>query len=92
MDIKISKLSKQQKQKADKIIELLLELEKVNVHPVVIDGGGGSGLNFVRCPAKDMWEFGEIILSRDEERHKEVEEFIYTPDKSCEVTIDYIAP
>ena len=92
MDIKINELSKQQKQKADKIIELLLELKKVNVHPVVIDGGGGSGLNFVRCPAKDMWEFGEIILSSDQERRKEVEGFIYTPDKSWEVTIDNIVP
>lgn len=92
MNIKICKLSKEQKQKADKIIRLLLELKKGGVHPVVIDGGGGGGLSFVRCPAKDMWEFGEIILSGDHERRKEVEELIYIPDKSWEVTIDNIVP
>ena len=90
MDIKIKELTKEQKKKADRIIEFLLKLKKDGVHPIVIDGGGGSGIEFVRC--KDMQEFGDIVLSDDIEYKKKLDEFIYSPHKTNEVTIDYIIP
>ena len=86
----IKELTKEQKKKADKIIELLRELKKAGVHPVVIDGGGGSGIDFVRC--NDMQEFGDIVLSNDIERRQELDEYIYSPIKNYEVVIDYIVP
>ena len=51
MNIKhnIKHLTKTQKRKADKIIKLLSELRKDSVFPLVIDGGGGDGLSFIRC-------------------------------------------
>lgn len=88
--MKVKELTKGQKKKANKIIELLRELKQDGVHPVVIDGGGGSGIDFVRC--NDMQEFGDIILSSDIERRQELDEFIYSPNKNYEVTLDYIVP
>lgn len=90
MDIKIKELTKEQKKKADRIIEFLLKLKKDGVYPVVIDGGGGSGIEFVRC--EDMQEFGDIVLSNDIEYKEKIAQFIYSPHKTNEVTIDYIVP
>lgn len=90
MNIKVKELTKEQKKKADRIIELLRQLKRNGVHPVVIDGGGGSGIDFVRCD--DMQEFGNIVLSSDIECGQELGEFIYSPNKNYEVTIDYIVP
>lgn len=90
MDIKIKELTQKQKKKADRIIDFLLKLKKEGVYPIVIDGGGGSGIEFVRC--KDMQAFGDIILSSDYEYKKKITEFIYSPHETNEVTIDFIVP
>ena len=90
MDIRIKELTKEQKKKADKIIELLRELKKAGVDPIVIDGGGGGGIDFVRC--KDMQEFGNLVLSSDIECRQELDEFIYSPYKNYEVSIDSLVP
>lgn len=82
-------LTKAQEAKCDKIISLLLELKKSGVHPIVIDGGGGSGLEFIRCAASDKWDVGEKILNGNQ---TEINDFIYTPNKTWNVPIDTLAP
>lgn len=91
-NIGIKELTAEQKKKADHIVSLLRELKNSGVHPIVIDGGGGSGLQFVRCKKEDLWEFGEIVLSSDIEARRELDYYIYTPEKSCDVVIDTLVP
>lgn len=92
MDIKIRHLTKEQKKKADRVVELLSELSKAGVYPYVIDGGGGDGLSFVRCPREDLYEFEEIIVGPDLELRHDVEEYIYTPDGSWCQKVATLAP
>lgn len=85
---KVKELTDEQKKKCDKIIKLLAELHKESVFPLVIDGGGGDGLSFIRAKKQDMWEIGEEILNdsfayRDE---------IYKPHDSYKYTIDCLVP
>ena len=82
-------LTKTQEEKCDKIVSLLLELKKSGVHPIVVDGGGGSGLEFVRCSIDDKWDVGEEILNGNQ---IEVGEYIYTPNKTWDVPIDVLVP
>ena len=90
IDIDIKELTKLQKQKADKITQLIIELKKSGVYPIVIDGGGGSGIEFVRC--KDMKKFGEIILDGEQEERNELRDYIYSPEKYYEYSVDYMTP
>lgn len=92
MDIKIQYLTKEQKKKADRIVKLLSELRKTGVYPYVIDGGGGDGLCFVRCPKEDLCEFEEIIVGLDFELRRDVEEYIYQPHGSCHQTVSTLVP
>lgn len=84
-------LTEAQEKKCDKIITLLRELKKSGVHPIVIDGGGGAGINFIRCSKSDLVSIGEEILDNGG-FDSEFDEYIYTPTKSWEVTVDYIVP
>lgn len=81
-------LTKEQERKADKIVELLRELKKSGVHPVILDGGGGAGISFVRCSNDEFNEFANIILDADFDKRCEIEEYIYEPHKTWEVPID----
>lgn len=90
IDLNIKELTKIQKEKADKITQLILELKKSGVYPVIIDGGGGSGIEFVRCG--DMMKFGEIILDGSQEERNELMEYIYSPEKYYEYSVDCIVP
>lgn len=81
-------LTKEQERKADKIVELLRELKKSGVHPLIIDGGGGAGLSFVRCSKEELNELADIILDSDFDKRQEVEEYIYDPDKTWEVIVE----
>ncbi len=90
VDIDIKKLTKLQKRKADKITQLIMELEKSGVYPIIIDGGGGSGIEFVRC--KDMTKFADIILYGEREEKNELRDYIYSPEKYYEYSVDYIVP
>ncbi len=90
VDIGIKELTELQKRKADKITQLLIELKKSGVYPIVIDGGGGSGIEFVRC--KDMMKFGEIILDGEQEERNELRDYIYSPEKYYQYSVDYIVP
>lgn len=83
-------LTEAQEKKCDKVIALLRELKKSGVHPIVIDGGGGAGINFIRCSRSDLVSIGDEIL--DSGYNSEFDEYIYTPTKSWEVTVDYIVP
>ena len=88
--MEIKELTKKQKKKADRIIDILLKLKKDGVHPLIIDGGGGSGIEFVRC--NDMQEYGDLILTNNIELRKNIDQFIYSPLKTNEVTVDYLVP
>ena len=90
--MELKELTNKQKEKADKIIELLIELKKSGVHPLVLDGGGGSGLEFIRCSMEDKWEIGEILLGHDFDKIDEIKDVIYTPKNYGRVNIDYIVP
>lgn len=85
---KVKELTDKQKKKCDKIIKLLAELHKESVFPLVIDGGGGDGLSFIRAKKQDMWEIGEKILNSPSLYDDE----IYKPKNSCRYTIDYLVP
>jgi len=85
-------LTKEQERKADKIVELLRELKKSGVHPLIIDGGGGAGISFVRCPKDEFNELADIILGSDFDKRSEVEEYIYEPNKTWEVPIETLVP
>lgn len=82
-------LTEKQEVKCDKIISLLLELKKEGVHPIVIDGGGGSGLEFIRCSKSELVDIGDELLDT---RSDEIRDYIYTPNKTWEVTVDYLVP
>lgn len=84
-------LTEAQEKKCDNVIALLRELKKSGVHPIVIDGGGGAGINFIRCSKSDLVSIGEEILDNGG-FYSEFGEYIYTPTKSWEVTVDYIVP
>ena len=43
----LKELTPSQKEKAEKITSLILELQKSGVYPLIIDGGGGSGIEFM---------------------------------------------
>ena len=85
-------LTKEQERKADKIVELLKELKKSGVHPLIIDGGGGAGISFVRCSNNEFNELADIILGSDFDKRSEVEEHIYEPNKTWEVPIETLVP
>jgi diaminopimelate decarboxylase len=85
-------LTKEQERKADKIVELLRELKKSGVHPLIIDGGGGAGISFVRCSNNEFNELADIILGSDFDKRSEVEEYIYEPNKTWEVPIETLVP
>lgn len=85
-------LTKKQERKADKIVELLRELKKSGVYPLIIDGGGGAGLSFVRCSKDEFNEVANIILDSSSERGNEVRDYIYNPNKTWEVSIETLVP
>ena len=85
-------LTEGQMKKCDKITSLLLELKRSGVHPIVIDGGGGNGLQFVRCSQSEMWDVGEILLDGDREEIQELNALIYGHDKYWEYKVDCIVP
>ena len=89
---KIKELTSEQKKKADKIVSLLDELRQDNVHPYVIDGGGGNGLSFIWHKKSDAYEIGNILLDVNHEQFDELDDAIYKPIKSSRNTIDYIVP
>lgn len=82
-------LTEKQEDKCDKIISLLLELKKEGVHPIVIDGGGGSGLEFIRCSKSELVDIGDELLDT---RNDEIRDYIYTPNGTWKVTVDYLVP
>lgn len=88
MTKKVRELTNEQKKKCDKIIKLLAELHKESVFPLVIDGGGGDGLSFIRAKKQDLWEIGEEILKSPSLYNDE----IYKPHESFKYTIDYLVP
>lgn len=85
-------LTEKQKQKAEKITKLLLELKSQGVHPIVIDGGGGDGIQFIRCSKSELQDIGEELLGPSSELKSEIESFIYSPDDYYKITIDYMVP
>lgn len=82
-------LTKKQESKCDKIISMLLELKKEGVHPIIIDGGGGSGLEFIRCSTSELVDIGNELLDT---RNNEIKDYIYTPNGTWKVTVDYLVP
>ena len=88
--MELKELTNKQKEKADKIIELLIELKKSGVHPLVLDGRWGFGLEFIRCSKEDKFEVCKILLGHDFEKISEIKDVIYTPNNFNKVYIDYI--
>ena len=85
----LKELTPSQKEKADKITSLMLELKKSGVHPLIIDGGGGSGIEFIRCSVDDKYSIGEEILNNPS---SEVTSFIYSPNNFYKYTVDVLVP
>lgn len=85
-------LTPKQVEKCEKICNLLYELKKQNVYPLILDGGGGSGLEFIRCNKSDFNEIADVLLDGNFSIVKEVNEYIYTPKNSNKVYIEYLVP
>ena len=88
----MKELTKSQQKKADKIVQLLLELQKENVWPVVIDGGGGSGLEFYSCSKSNRNDVENIFLDYDFEKLQLVKDYLYTPNKTWNAPIPTVIP
>ena len=88
----LKELTPSQMGKAETITKLILELSKAGVHPIVVDGGGGCGVQFIRCSEDDLSTIGEILLSHQLELIEELNEFIYSPKDYYKYAIDYIVP
>lgn len=92
----IKELTKSQMAIADEIDRLLLKLYKAGVRPLLIDGGGGNGLRFVRCSgqAVDVVEnaflYNDLIRIGDEQF--KTEDFVYDPANSFKYKIIIINP
>lgn len=93
MSIQVKELTKTQKAKVDKINSLLTDLRKDGVFPYVIDGGGGSGLSFIRSRRSDCMEIGDILLgSPSTDEYQEIHDKLYRAPEAYDNTIDYIVP
>ena len=86
---KVKELTDEQKKKCDKIIKLLAELQKESIFPLVIDGGGGDGLSFIRAKKQDIHDIGEEILINPDSY---IFDKIYQPKNSIKYRIDYLVP
>ena len=75
----LEELTLKQMKKCDKVVKLLIELEKEGVHPFILDGGGGSGLQFIRCADSDMYDIGEIFTDNPREARVIEDEYVYAP-------------
>lgn len=82
-------LTNSQQIKAEKITELLLELKKSGVYPIIVDGGGSNGIQFIRCSKDDLSTVGDLIL---EGNIKDVDDYIYSPKDYYKYTVDYLVP
>lgn len=82
-------LTNSQQIKAEKITELLLELKKSGVYPIIVDGGGGNGIQFIRCSKDELSTVGDLIL---EGNIKDVDDYIYSPKDYYKYTVDYLVP
>lgn len=82
-------LTNSQQIKAEKITELLIELKKSGVYPIIVDGGGGNGIQFIRCSKDDLSTVGDLIL---EGNIKDVDDYIYSPKDYYKYTVDYLVP
>lgn len=85
----LKELTQSQKEKAEKITSLMLELKKSGVHPIIIDGGGGSGIEFIRCSVDERYDIGEEILNNP---NSEVSYFIYSPKNFYKYNVDVLVP
>ena len=91
--IRLKKLTKKQRSIADRVVKLLIELEKQGVHPIIIDGGGGDGLSFVRCPDEDMFDFGSAITEEGPYIRTEItEQFVYSPENTFNAAVSVFVP
>ena len=85
-------LTPKQIEKCETICNLLYELKKQNVFPLIVDGGGGSGLEFIRCNKTDFNDIADVLLSGNFSLIKEINECIYTPENSNKVNVEYLVP
>lgn len=85
----LKELTPLQKEKAEQITSLILELQKSGVHPLIIDGGGGSGIEFIRCSKEDRYSIGEELLKNP---NSEVSYFIYSPKNYYKYNVDVLVP
>lgn len=88
----LKELTPAQEAKCDKIIELLSDLKRCGVHPLIIDGGGGSGLQFIRCNRDDCNSIFEEIINNPHFNNTEESEYIYTPPGSWNNIIETLVP
>lgn len=85
----LKELTPSQITKCEQITKLILELKKSGVHPIVIDGGGRNGMQFIRCSLEDKGNIGDEILNGDSSKF---DDYIYSPNKYYTYTIDYLVP
>lgn len=85
----LKELTPSQKEKAEKITSLMLELKKSGVHPIIIDGGGGSGIEFIRCSVDERYDIGEEVLNNP---NSDVTYHIYSPKNYYKYNVDVLVP
>lgn len=92
-DIKsLKELTLEQMKKCDKVVKLLIDLEKEGVHPFILDSGGGAGLSFIRCADSDMFDIGGIFTDNPREAIIIDQEYVYIPAKSIHAKIPTWVP
>lgn len=92
----IKELTKSQIAIVDEIDRLLLKLYKAGVRPILVDGGGGNGLRFVRCSGQAVYAVENAFLYNDlirigDEQFK-TDDFVYNPANSYKYKITTINP
>lgn len=92
----IKELTKSQKGIVDEIDRLLLKLYRSGVRPILVDGGGGNGLRFVRCSGEAIQSVEDAFLYNDDihigEDSFKIDDFVYEPDNSYKYKIITLAP
>lgn len=92
----IRELTNSQVAIVDEIDRLLLKLYKAGVRPILVDGGGGNGLRFVRCSGQAIRSIEEAYFTNGmicigDDTYK-LDDFVYDPINSSKYKITTINP
>lgn len=93
---KIAELTNSQIGMVDEIDRLLLKLYKAGVKPIIVDGGGGNGLRFIRCSNDALDDVCDAILYNEDihigDDVYKVDDFVYNPKNSYKYVVTHLVP